>query len=377
MIAKRPRPSASSFSTIARPPSGAGRPSNSAGVDEHLALRVLDVRDALVDLAVRRPHDLADREVERRREVEVALVVRGHGHDRARPVVGEHVVGDVHGQPLAVHGVDRVQAGEDAGLLGRRRALRGLLRGGATNVVADVVRVDSRDELVLGREHEERRAVQRVRPRREDGDVLVELLDAEEDLRALRTADPVALAGLDRLGPVDRVEVVEQRLRVVGDAEEPLLHEARLDLARRSARSGRRQHLLVREHRLVVGAPLDRCGLPVGEPALVELQELPLLPAVVLGLVRRERARPVVRPADPAHRARDVRDVALRGLPRDGTPSRIAAFSAGSPNESNPCGWRTRMPLRARKRVTTSPIVYTSMWPTCSVPEGYGSISRT
>ena len=33
------------------------------------------------------------------------------------------------------------------------------------------------------------------------------------------------------------------------------------------------------------------------------------------------------------------------------------AISAGSPNASQPIGCRTRMPLRRRKRVTTSPIV--------------------
>ena len=44
-------------------------------------------------------------------------------------------------------------------------------------------------------------------------------------------------------------------------------------------------------------------------------------------------------------------------LSRGCTPSLIAAFSAGRPNESNPFGCSTCMPLRPRKRVTTSPIV--------------------
>jgi hypothetical protein len=128
-----------------------------------------------------RLHDLANREVERLREVEVALVVRGHGHDRARPVVGEHVVGDVDGQPLAVHGVDRVQAREDAGLLRRSGPLDRLLRRRAPHVLAHLAGVDARHELVLRREDEERRPVERVGPGREDGDVLVELLDPELD----------------------------------------------------------------------------------------------------------------------------------------------------------------------------------------------------
>ena len=44
------------------------------------------------DGCVRVDDDL-HRQVERAREVEVALVVRGHGHDGAVAVVGEHVVG--------------------------------------------------------------------------------------------------------------------------------------------------------------------------------------------------------------------------------------------------------------------------------------------
>ena len=237
------------------------------------------------------------------------------GHDRAGPVVGQDVVGDVDGQPLAVHGVDRVQAGRDAGLLRRGCSLGGLLHRRPAHVVAHLVGVDARHELVLGREDEEGRAVERVRARREDGDVLVELLDPELDLRALRAADPVALARLDRLGPVDRLEVVEERLRVVRDPEEPLLHEPRLDLGA-AALAAPLLHLLVREHGLVVRAPLHRRGLPVHEAALEEAQELPLLPAVVAGVVRRGQAIPVVRPADAPIRPRDGLDVALGALAR-------------------------------------------------------------
>ena len=225
------------------------------------------------------------------REVEVALVVRRDGHDRAGPVVGQDVVGDVDRQSLAVDGVDRVQARGDAGLLGRRGALRGLLRRRAAHVLAYLVGIDPRDELVLGREDEEGRAVERVGPRREDGDVLVQLLDPEEDLGALGAADPVPLPRLDRLGPVDRLEVVEQRLRVVGDPEEPLLHQARLDLDA-APLAAPVAHLLVREHGLVVRAPLDGRGLPVRKAALEEAQELPLLPAVVVRLVGRESGDP-------------------------------------------------------------------------------------
>ena len=47
------------------------------------------------------------------------------------------------------------------------------------------------------------------------------------------------------------------------------------------------------------------------------------------------------------------RSTISRGWP----PSRIAAFSAGRPNESKPIGCMTRAPFRRRKCVATSPIV--------------------
>ena len=186
-----------------------------------------DVRQ--LSLPVGGPDHLAHRQVERLRKVVVALVVSGDGHDRARAVVGEDVVGDVDRDPLTVDRVDRVQTREDTRLLDRRRALLGLLRRGMAHIRLYLLRLDPRNELVLGREHEERCPEERVRPCGEDGDVLAPLLDQEVDLGALGASDPVPLARFDRLGPIDGVEVVEQGIRVVRDPEEPLLHHARLD----------------------------------------------------------------------------------------------------------------------------------------------------
>ena len=147
---------------------------------------------------------------------------------------------------------------------------------------------------VLGGHHEERRAEQRVRPRREHGVVDPELLAAEDHLGALGAPDPVALHRLDVLGPVDRVEIVKQPLGVVGDPQEPLLELAQLDL-RAAALTMAVDHLLVREHRGVVGAPVDRRLPAVGESGGEELEEDPLRPAVVARLVGGELARPVKR----------------------------------------------------------------------------------
>jgi hypothetical protein len=147
---------------------------------------------------------------------------------------------------------------------------------------------------VLGRHDEERRAEQRVRTGREDGVLGAALGVGERDLGPLRAADPVALHRLDMRGPADVLEVVQQAVGVVGDAEEPLLELAGLDEVA-AALAAPVDDLLVGEHGRVEGAPVDRGLLAIGQAALEQLQEQPLRPAVIARLVRAELTRPVDR----------------------------------------------------------------------------------
>ena len=52
----------------------------------------------------------------------------------------------------------------------------------------------------------------------------------------------------------------------------------------------------------------------------------------------------------------------------------IAAFSAGSPNASNPIGRKTLSPCIRRKRAIASVGVLMYQWPMCRSPDGYGYI---
>jgi hypothetical protein len=61
--------------------------------------------------------DLHDGQVEGSGEVEVALVVGGHGHDRPGAVTHEHVVGNEDRDRFAVDRVGGERAGEDPGLV--------------------------------------------------------------------------------------------------------------------------------------------------------------------------------------------------------------------------------------------------------------------
>ena len=205
-------------------------------------------------------------------------------------------------------------AGEDAVLV-LRLPLLDRARAGLLHICAHLVVRQLLDQRVLRREHEERGAEQRVRPRREDGNVDVQLLVAEQHLRPLGAPDPVALDRLRLLGPVDQSQVVEQLVGVRGDPEEPLHHVPRDD-GRPAALAPAVDHVLVGDDRLVLRAPVDRRLLPVGQPGLEELQEQPLRPAVVLDLVRGRLAVPVDHPAQAPHLGSDVRDVPLDDLAR-------------------------------------------------------------
>ena len=137
------------------------------------------------------------------------------------------------------------------------------------------------------------------------------VVEPERHLRAVRAADPVALHRHDPLGPAHLLEVVQQPVGVGRDLEEPLLQRARLDLGA-AALAAAVDDLLVGQHRLVVGTPVDGRALAVGQAGLVQAQEDPLRPAVVLRLGGRELAVPVDRPSHPLHLAADGGDVRAR-----------------------------------------------------------------
>ena len=243
--------------------------------------------------------DAADRQVVRAGEVEVALVVRRHRHHRARAVVRQDVVGGPHLHGLAGQRVGRVDAQENTGLgtVGRLPLdLRRLL--GALEVRLErgplLVADELGGQLRVGRHHHERRAVQGVGARGEDAHGLLAAVDGERHPRTLGAADPVALHRQHALGPLalELLHVVEQPLGVVGDLEVPLRqltlrHDGTAPLAEPL------HDLLVGEHGLVVGAPVDERGLAVRQPALEQAQEQPLRPAVVLRVGGVQTTRPV------------------------------------------------------------------------------------
>ena len=335
-----------------------------------------------------RLHGPHDRQAEPGRELPVALVLAGHRHDRAGAVAHQHVVGDEHRDHLVGDRVGGEGAGEDAGLvaaLGLPLQVGAQLGGPAVGLDRVAGRRRSPgpggryvggpgagghlvQHRVLGRDDHEGGAEQRVRPGREDLDRAG--IAGEPDPGALGAADPVALLQLDRLRPVQLVQVGQQPRGVGGDPHHPLAQVALEDREVAAVAAPLGGDLLVGQHRAQAGAPVDRRvrqvdqpvrvddpaavqlvqvgprdpGRDAGDvrrhasgaggqqrlqlgdrpgpprlvvvPAVVDLQEDPLGPAVELGVGGRHAASAVVRQPQPAQLLAHRRDVRLGGDPR-------------------------------------------------------------
>ena len=277
--------------------------------------------------AVRGTDDCDDRDVVFAREVEVALVVRGDAHDRARAVVGEDIVGYPDGNSLAGDWVYCREAGvhallvrADRGALDRaavRHALRevehllGLLAAEALCELLDVG--------VLRRHCDEGDAEDCVYARSEGFELQLRVRYLHFEVDALGAAYPVALHRDDALRPAGQlVEAVNELLRVVRDADEPLVEAALRDGRAASPADAVADDLLVREHRLALLAPVDGRVLAVDEPFLVELEEEPLVPAVISLAAGLDAAAPVVAVARVLELLRHVLYVAPRPVGRRG-----------------------------------------------------------
>ena len=135
----------------------------------------------------------------------------------------------------------------------------------------------------------------------------------EGHVSTLGSADPVALGVGDLADPgvLQVVQVVDHLLRVVRGPEIPLRQFLLGDHGAAPLAGAVGQHLLVGQHRLVAGAPVDRAVLPVGQPLLAQLQEQPLGPAVVLRVGGVQPARPVEAQSVALHRRQLRLDVGV------------------------------------------------------------------
>ena len=241
-----------------------------------------------------------------------------NAHDDAGAVAHKDIVGDEHRDGLAGRRVDGLNAIEtDARLfLVQLAALKVGLAGGRLLIgfnvgpVFDLILPLGQQRMFRGNDRIGH-AEERIDAGGVDGDI-VGGVGLEGDLRAGGAADPVLLLGLDALDVVQplEVEIVDQAVGILRDAEHPLaLFLA--DDRRAAALTDALDDLLVRQHALAAGAPVDGHGGLIGKAVLVHLEEDPLRPAVVIRVGRIDDAIPVEAVAEHFELAGKVLDVPL------------------------------------------------------------------
>ena len=270
--------------------------------------------------------DRHDRQVVLTGKLKVALVAAGNGHDGAGAVVGNDIIGNPHGDLLAVDGVYHIAAREGTVLLeGALGTLDGRDMLGVLDDLGDGLLVlRALDELVqagvLGSQDKEGDAKKGIGSRGENGDLTLIALDGlaipvaqgKVDLGALGATDPVGLHLLDALGPAgELLQVVEQLLRVLGNLVVPLLKVALLGLGA-AAPALTLGNLLVGQNGLAGGAPVDRVLFTVDQALFPHLLKDPLAPAVVVGAAGLDHAIQIVGEAHALHRGERLVHVLIR-----------------------------------------------------------------
>ena len=270
--------------------------------------------------------DRYDRQVVLAGELKIALVAAGNGHDGAGAVVGNDIIGNPHGNLLAVDGVHHVAARKGTVLLeGALGTLDSRDMLGVLDDLSDGLLVlRALDELVktgvLRSQDKEGHTKERIGTRGEDGDLALVALDGlailvakgKVNLGALGATDPVGLHLLDALGPAgELLQIVEQLLGVLGDLEVPLLKVALLRLGA-AAPAFALSDLLVGQNGLAGRTPVDRVLLAVDQALFPQLLKDPLTPAVVVGAAGLDHAIQIVGEAHTLHRGERLVHILIR-----------------------------------------------------------------
>ena len=133
---------------------------------------------------------------------------------------------------------------------------------------------------------------------------------AEVDLCAVAAADPVLLLGGNALNVIQTVQTIDQLIGISGDLEHPLALDAVNDFAA-AALAHAVDNFLVGQHALAAGAPVDVHFLLVSQTMLIQLQEDPLGPLVVLGVGGIDLTIPVKGEAQSLQLAAEVVHIVL------------------------------------------------------------------
>src|SRR3989344_6265782 len=138
---------------------------------------------------------------------------------------------------------------------------------------------------MLRRQHQIGCAKKRVRPGRKDLK-LSEIRPSYLELykRPFGLPYPISLGDLYPFAPVDIIQILKQSVGVLGNFEKPLL-KFFFERLRAASLTLAVYNLLVGQHRLARRAPINQSFLAVSQAPFEHLDENPLRPFVIFGVV--------------------------------------------------------------------------------------------
>ena len=196
-----------------------------------------------------------------------------HCHDGARAIACQDIVTNIYRYILAGDGIDGITASEHAAHLLLNHAFTLGLVLHLVEIGIDSSTLVGRHHLVhvdaLGSQYHEGHTEDGVGPGGENQQALVTVGDGEGHLGTLAVADPVALRFLDRLGPLDGVQVTQQTSGIGRHAQAPLAHDF---LLHGIAATNRQTlaHLVVGQHSAQLGTPVHHRVAQIGDAVVHE-----------------------------------------------------------------------------------------------------------
>src|SRR5574344_555392 len=138
--------------------------------------------------------------------------------------------------------------------------------------------------------------------------IVIALFKLEEYCRSFTSTDPVALHCLYGLRPIKAVKTLEELVAICGDLEHPLSDVLLLDLCAASLASSF-LYFFVCKTCLAGRTPVDGSMCFISQAPLVELEENPLCPLVVIFITSADFPVPVIGEAKTLYLATEVVDV--------------------------------------------------------------------
>ena len=227
-------------------------------------------------------------------KLEVTLVVCRNSHDGPGAVAHQHKACGPHRNPLAIEGIDRVQAGIEAVFRHVTRALRSPDVDHAPGLCLQCL-AQFCDNLMLQRDNHAGGAAYGVDTRGKHAHRAISF-HLKIHFGAFAAANPVALHGQHTIGPqaFQLLYVIQQFIGISGSAQEPLLQRALLHRSTFMTPAATIHYLFIGQHGSALWAPVHQRLFAVGQPFFQHAQEEPLVPAVVLGIAGGHFPIPVI-----------------------------------------------------------------------------------